>query len=87
MDNQAKGKDYIIFAKSSEVKSKWMDAFQREKDRVAQDKESGLCMLQPDNLTCFETDRPASKQIKTTDWVHNHLYSPWPALKLVSGRS
>ena len=49
MDNQAKGKDYIIFAKSSEVKSKWMDAFQREKDRVAQDKESGLCMLQPDS--------------------------------------
>ena len=41
MDNQAKGKDYIIFAKSAEVKSKWMDAFKREKDRVAQDRESG----------------------------------------------
>ena len=41
MDNKAKGKDYIIFAKSPEVKSKWMDAFQREKDRVAQDKATG----------------------------------------------
>lgn len=41
MDNKAKGKDYIIFAKSAEVKSKWMDAFQREKDRVAQDKATG----------------------------------------------
>jgi Rho guanine nucleotide exchange factor 4 len=42
MDNKTKGKDYIIFAKSSEVKSKWMDAFRREKERVAQDKASGF---------------------------------------------
>ena len=42
MDNKTKGKDYIIFAKSSEVKSKWMDAFRREKERVAQDKASGI---------------------------------------------
>ena len=42
MDNKTKGKDYIIFAKSPEVKSKWMDAFRREKERVAQDKASGI---------------------------------------------
>ncbi|CAI8028598.1 Rho guanine nucleotide exchange factor 4 [Geodia barretti] len=42
MDNKTKGKDYIIFSKSPEVKSKWMDAFRREKERVAQDKASGF---------------------------------------------
>ena len=42
MDNKAKGKDYIIFAKSPEVKMKWMEAFQREKERVAQDRDTGM---------------------------------------------
>ena len=41
MDNQAKGKDYVIYAKSPEVKMKWMEAFRKEKERVAQDKDSG----------------------------------------------
>lgn len=41
MDNQTKGKEYIIFAKSAEIKTKWMDAFHREKERVAQDRSSG----------------------------------------------
>ena len=47
MDNEAKGKDYIIFAKSPEIKSKWMDAFRREQERVAQDRATGQILYPP----------------------------------------
>ena len=47
MDNEAKGKDYIIFAKSPEIKSKWMDAFRREQERVAQDRTTGQILYPP----------------------------------------
>ena len=41
MDNQAKGKVYIIYAKTAEAKRKWMEAFQKEKERVREDRERG----------------------------------------------
>jgi len=46
MNNQAKDKWIIIFAKSAEVKKQWMDAFEAERQRVQEDMEKGfhVCM-------------------------------------------
>ena len=41
MENWAKGKDYIIYAKAAKAKMKWIDAFQRQRERVAEDKGKG----------------------------------------------
>jgi len=41
MNNIAKDKWIVIFAKNSEIKKQWMDAFQRERDRVKEDMEKG----------------------------------------------
>lgn len=42
MNNKAKdNKWYIIFAKSPQVKEEWMKAFQRERERVQEDREKG----------------------------------------------
>ena len=46
MNNQVKKKWYILYAKSPEVKAEWMAAFEKERQRVKEDKESGthLCV-------------------------------------------
>jgi hypothetical protein len=41
MNNIAKKKWYILYAKTPEVKAEWMAAFKRERKRVQEDKESG----------------------------------------------
>ena len=42
MNNQAKDKWIIIYAKSAEVKKQWMDAFEAERQRVQEDMEKGM---------------------------------------------
>ncbi len=39
MHNEAKDKWYVIYAKTAELKAKWMDAFRRERERVREDEE------------------------------------------------
>lgn len=42
MNNKAKdNKWYIIYAKSSQVKEEWMNAFQRERKYVEEDEQKG----------------------------------------------
>ena len=41
INNHAKEKAYIIFAKTAEVKEVWMTAFERERKRVKEDQEKG----------------------------------------------
>ena len=41
MNNIAKDKWIVIFAKNAEIKKQWMDAFQRERERVKEDMEKG----------------------------------------------
>lgn len=41
MNNQAKDKWYIIYAKSPEIKQQWMEAFKREREKVKEDEEKG----------------------------------------------
>ena len=36
-----KDKVYIIYAKTAKAKRKWMEAFQKEKERVREDRERG----------------------------------------------
>ena len=57
MNNKAKdNKWYVIFAKSPQVKEEWMNAFQKERERVKEDEEKGkkilhgLCVLKGDAL-------------------------------------
>ena len=41
MNNIAKDKWIVIFSKNAEIKKQWMDAFQRERERVKEDMEKG----------------------------------------------
>ena len=41
MNNEAKDKWYVIYAKSLEEKLEWMEAFKRERERVKEDEERG----------------------------------------------
>ncbi len=41
MNNKIKDKWYIIYARNPQVKEQWMNAFQRERERVREDEEKG----------------------------------------------
>ena len=51
MDNRTKGKDYVIYAKTSEAKEKWMDAFERARERVREDRENGKTANYSESIT------------------------------------
>lgn len=46
MHNKSKDKWYIIYAKTSDVKKGWMDAFQQERRRVHEDSDKGAQLFQ-----------------------------------------
>nr|WEL12751.1 Rho guanine nucleotide exchange factor 4/29 [Halisarca dujardinii] len=77
MNNSAKKKWYILYAKTPEVKSGWMAAFKRERQRVHEDRESGYEIPARLKKAAFEGALTVGKKKKANKGLSESENSGW----------